>query len=899
MEEIDPKELTGRLFGQHAEYLSFLNTKRGRPVYDLYAAFQPFNESTQCLFPLVPLLREHLKPGDLILDLWCRTGWSGELLASLFPDQQVISLWEGASGLLGYKGFDFWLGTGVRRHNLDIVFHSPNNPLPFATGAFAVVHGLDTFHRYHHVPMISETFRVVATDGILLFPHNHLTNSQPEPYFDRGEDQLHSREYRRYFDRLLNQSDRRAYILSEKTLFDVEGEYRLKDETDTKHYNACLLIAGHDQQNRLFRTPSKEFSDHANAHVIVNPLWNIDLTKGLAVPAPEVMDHGGETLFFRHPMYEARLERHSPIRLDEPDKLIVYWALRLKNVSEIAAALSLDPALVLQRLLRMESKELVQLQNVSQGMAQLQSFYSSQEVPPVGQNASLISLWKGTMALHQDRPFLIWPVDDSIFTYGDVDRIVRMTASYLTAHGVQPGDKVMIDAVSHPEFMFLFWGIVLLGAVAVPVNPEMRPAAYAAVLARTQPRIVFCDPSLRDAGPNEFPRISFAVPEDSSAFRGSFSEQVADAEPRDEFQACDETAPAVVLFTSGSTGDPKGVVLSHGALFRTSRILDQAYGWKSEDCFLGGGSFHTMSGLRNPCIAVLHSGASVVIPGKENSQNPMSTMSLCLKHQVTILNVTPAFLAYWNAASRKSAYFQSHGLRMVLTTGAALHPGHRQAFESLFRVPVFDYYGLTETTGACILETSEIKNVAEKGIGKPRGCLVKIVGDSGDALPVGETGELAIYSENLMLGYLGEDALTRLRIRDGWLFTADLARINQDGCVVLGGRKDRMLVDKNGENFYPEEVEQALCASSDVMDAYVAQWRDEAEMDHIAALVQFRAEGDIPRLLAELRAAMSARIPVLHIPSLLLPVAEMPRGASGKVSVEAARQLFAAALKTS
>ena len=268
VENPDLEDLTAKLFGPPEEYLEFLDRKHEKPVYDLYAAFQPFNESTQSIFPLLPLLKEVVKPGDLILDLWCRTGWTGEFLSSIFPEQQVISVWESSSGLLGLKGFDFWLGSGKRRENLDIIFHSPNHALPFANETFAIVHGLDTLHRYHHVPLISECLSVVSQDGILVFPHNHLTNSEPDPYFDRGEDQFHGKEYKNYFERLLKGSDDQAFVLSEKTLFDAGTRYQLADESDTDHYNACILIASKKYEGQNFTASKKNMSDYREAYIV-------------------------------------------------------------------------------------------------------------------------------------------------------------------------------------------------------------------------------------------------------------------------------------------------------------------------------------------------------------------------------------------------------------------------------------------------------------------------------------------------------------------------------------------------------------------------------------------------------------------------------------------------------
>ena len=669
VENPDLEELTAKLFGPPEEYLEFLDRKHEKPVYDLYAAFQPFNESTQSIFPLLPLLKEVVKPGDLILDLWCRTGWTGEFLSSIFPEQQIISVWESSSGLLGLKGFDFWLGSGKRRENLDIIFHSPNQPLPFANETFGIVHGLDTLHRYHHVPLISECLRVVSQDGILVFPHNHLTNSEPDPYFDRGEDQFHGKEYKNYFERLLKGSDDQAFVLSEKTLFDAGTRYQLTDESDTDHYNACILIAPKKYDGQKLTLLKKNMSEYRGAYIVSNPLYKIDWVKGEAVPAPEAMDFGVETLFFRHPMYHERLQKHTPVQLDELDRLILYWAMRIKSVDEIASILDKDVKEIFSRLLSLESKELIQVQNITQAMAKLQSYYWRQEVPYTDEEATLPALWNRTILLHKEEAFIIWPADDSIFTYSDADLIVRMSAAFLAAQGVKAGDRIVIDAISHPEFLFIFWAGILLGAVVVPVNPDMKDDAYAVILERTKPRLVFTG-----NGKNaESKSVSFGVNENSDSYRGSFSEKVTELEPHQDFPKCLEKQDAVILFTSGSTGKPKGVVLSHGALFRTSQIMDRAYGWRRNDRFLSGGYFHTMSGLRNPAIAVVHSGGSVIVPGNENIQDPLSLMNVCLKYQASILNVPPAFLAYWRIAEKKIQYFQSHKLRMVLSTGSALH----------------------------------------------------------------------------------------------------------------------------------------------------------------------------------------------------------------------------------
>ncbi len=435
--------------------------------------------------------------------------------------------------------------------------------------------------------------------------------------------------------------------------------------------------------------------------------------------------------------------------------------------------------------------------------------------------------------------------------------------------------------------------MLLLGAVAVPLNEELSGETLEEILNRTQPKLVLASPSFKSLLSTKSIRtVVFASGEDSALYGGSFSELLAEYTPIESFPDTSEDQDAVILFTSGSTGIPKGVVLSHGSLFRSARIMDREYGWRSNDVFIGAGALHTMSGLRNPCLAAVHSGVSVVIPGKQEMRNPIALMNLCIEYGVTLLNAGPAFLAFWNRASQKAAYFKSHGIRMVLCTGSALHPVHREAFEKLFECPVYDYYGLTETSGICILINNDLDGIREKGIGRPVGCLLKIVSDTGQSLPAGSIGELAIYSENLMTRYLGDPALTAKRKRDGWFYTGDQAMINASGCVILFGRRDRMLIDKNGENFYPDQIERAINQISGVIESFVTSYTDANMMDHIAALVVLKGDDPLDkkeeesRIRSELLKQMSSH----HVPALFLMINEIPKGSSGKVSPDLVQQ---------
>ncbi len=232
-----------RLFGTRQAFQQYRQQKRERNTLEPYAAFQPFNESTRAVEPLLPHAAGPLREPDFILDTWCRTGWSGEWLAGRFPRQQVISLWEGNSSVLGYRGFRHLLPSERRAPNLDIIFTHPEKPLPFRDSSFGLLHALDSLHRYSLNPFAAECLRVTRLDAALIFAHLHLSNAVPEPFFERGCNQFHGRDYRAWLDRVTAKSGRRGWVFSEAALFNGPAVAALVDTPDTAHYNglACLL----------------------------------------------------------------------------------------------------------------------------------------------------------------------------------------------------------------------------------------------------------------------------------------------------------------------------------------------------------------------------------------------------------------------------------------------------------------------------------------------------------------------------------------------------------------------------------------------------------------------------------------------------------------------------------
>jgi len=211
---------------EEERYRGFLKKKGRRPNYDIYACYQPFNESFKAIFPFLKALRKTIKKGDTILSLWDRTGWQTNLLAGLFPEQHIVATWDG---------------------NKDVLFCDLNKPLPIKNDSIAFSCGYDTFHNFDQSLLLDELFRVVKNDGAILFPHVHLTNSEPDPYFDRGCKQRHGTDYQTSFDHLAKTSSWQGYVFSEPELFKANDMDRSEDimvvtNPDSPDYNATITL---------------------------------------------------------------------------------------------------------------------------------------------------------------------------------------------------------------------------------------------------------------------------------------------------------------------------------------------------------------------------------------------------------------------------------------------------------------------------------------------------------------------------------------------------------------------------------------------------------------------------------------------------------------------------------
>lgn len=465
--------MASRLFGTAADFASYQRDKRQRGVVESYAAFAPFNESTRSIEPVLPRAARALRDGDAILDTWCRTGYSGEWLAGRFPQQRIVSLWEGNSSVLGYRGFRHLLGPGQRSRNLDIVFCHLDKPLPFADDAFGMLHAYDTLHRYGLHPFAGECLRVAREDAGILFAHLHLSNSEPEPYFQRGCRQDHGHDYRAWLDQVTITGKRRGWVFSEAALFDMTESSALVDDPGTGHYNGMVAIL----PDPPLPGPAAPEAP-ALRRFLVNPLFRIHPGRGRAQVDAGLFDGAVGHLLARHPVYAARLPA-GPVDLS--DTALACLLLAVVGVPEAGILAAFSPASPAAAVLAdLAALELLRPAPVSVAAHRLQRFHCNQLPMHAGKVAT--AFWSRIAACPSA---LLTLAEGDALDGNALSRFAQATATSLRESGLVSGDWLSVAVDGHPLLLLAAIAAassgfhVRLCAAATPPHPDSNLLLHA------------------------------------------------------------------------------------------------------------------------------------------------------------------------------------------------------------------------------------------------------------------------------------------------------------------------------------------------------------------------------------------------------------------------------------
>ena len=514
---------------------------------------------------------------------------------------------------------------------------------------------------------------------------------------------------------------------------------------------------------------------------------------------------------------------------------------------------------------------------------------------------NLATLLEDSANTYPDRTAVI--LGDTRLSYAEVDSFANMVANLLVARGIGPGDKVALSCPNLPYFTVVYFGILKAGATVVPLNVLLKAREVGYHLTDSEAKAYFCfegtpELPIGEAGYAGFRDTQgcehfFVITADLAApspIEGVETMAQALAGQPAEFAsvATDEDDTAVILYTSGTTGQPKGAELRHRNMRDNALLGEPLFGADPEKpdtylCVLP--LFHSFGQTVCQNGAFAYGGTVVMLPRFE----PHAALGLMLKEGITFFAGVPTM--YWGLLGALEDGVDvsalADNLRVAVAGGSALPVEVHKEFEKRFGITILEGYGLSETSP--VASFSRYGEPARPGsIGVPvPGVEMKLIGPDwtevegpGEPGEPGGIGEIAIKGHNVMKGYFNRPEATAEVIHDGWFRSGDLARRDEDGWYYIVDRSKDMII-RGGYNVYPREIEEVLLTHPGVSLAAVIGVPDESHGEEIKAVVIRKDGADLTE--AGLMAWSKEQMANYKYPRQVEFVTSLPMTSTGKI----------------
>ena len=506
---------------------------------------------------------------------------------------------------------------------------------------------------------------------------------------------------------------------------------------------------------------------------------------------------------------------------------------------------------------------------------------------------------------HPERVAFKW--EQSALTYAQTNALANQVANGLRKLGIQQGDRVVLSCPNLLYFPIVYYGILKAGAVVVPINIMLKPQEISYHILNSGAKAFFCF-----TGTVDLPMISFAqhaltqsTPEGKLVstvcpFLIEITPQLTDKptfstenyltlgqlihQQAPQFETANTAADdtAVILYTSGTTGQPKGAELTHFNLFINSLSAAEIFDYQTEDVSLIAlPMFHAFAQTVQFNAAVKRGATSILV----SKFLPKTVLQKIHQEKVTIFCGVPTM--YWALTqTAKDPEMQvltqdiAQHLRICCSGGAALPVKDLQEFEQAFGVEILEGYGLSEASPVvCFNRPNFTRKVGSIGFAVPYLSL-KIVDEQGKTVAPNQVGELVVKGPNVMKGYYKNPEETAKTIKNHWLYTGDLATLDEKGYVTIVDRSKDLII-KSGFNVYPREIEEIAVTHPDVLQVAVIGIPTEGQGEEVKAFVVLRPEKNL-----EKRAFLDflkERLAAYKIPKDVEFRTELPMNATGKI----------------
>jgi acyl-CoA synthetase (AMP-forming)/AMP-acid ligase II len=479
-------------------------------------------------------------------------------------------------------------------------------------------------------------------------------------------------------------------------------------------------------------------------------------------------------------------------------------------------------------------------------------------------------------AARPDAPCVLAPEPNAVLTYGGLARVGAELGAYLAHEGIPPGSVVSFMLPNGVAAASIFLGAMYAGYIVSPINLLAQDAQLEYTLAHSGTRLIFAAPEFVGRL-----RALLRRPDNPAPVHPTDPDRLElPQQAPAPLAAVDPQTPAMLMYTSGTTGQPKGVLLSHRNMLYAGRAVVEAQAMTSADRVLSSLPLYHINGQCIATVSPVVSGGSIVMPHRFSVSQ---WWTLVERYRPTWLNMVPTIIAYLlNGPELTPSQAEAcRAVRFSRSASAPLPVEQHRAFERRFGISVIEAMGLTETASIAFANPLDPSRRKYGSAGLPLGVEARVVAADGAVLGAGEQGEIELRGDAVMSGYYRNAELTaHVLSPDGWLATGDLGYRDSEGFYFITGRQKELII-KGGENIAPREIDEALLRHPAVLEAAAVGIPDANYGQDILACVVLKPGACCDE--GELHAHCLAQLGRYKTPRLLRFVAALPKGPSGKV----------------
>jgi long-chain acyl-CoA synthetase len=478
-----------------------------------------------------------------------------------------------------------------------------------------------------------------------------------------------------------------------------------------------------------------------------------------------------------------------------------------------------------------------------------------------------------TASAERDPDHVAIKLDDIELTYAALDGASAHIAGLLAQHGFARGDRVGIMLPNVPHFPVCYYGVLRAGGIVVPMNVLLRRREVAYYLSDSGAKLLFAW--------HGFAEDALAGAEDAGAQcllvePGAFERQVGAATPDTTVADTADDDTAVLLYTSGTTGQPKGAELTHANLTLNAQGSADLFDLGAEGMVLGAlPLFHSFGQTCGMNATVCGGGTLTLLPRFD----PGKALEIIQRDKVNVFQGVPTMYGAMLHHPERDKYDVST-LKLCGSGGSAMPVELLRGFDEAFGCKILEGYGLSESSPVASFNHAD-RERKPGSIGTPiRNVEMRVVDDDGREVPQGEVGEIVIRGYNVMKGYWQRPKATAETIIDGWLHTGDMGRVDEDGYFYVVDRKKELII-RGGYNVYPREVEEVLYEHPAVREAAVVGVPHDEYGEEVGAAVALKDGASATP--EELRDFVKSQVAAYKYPRVVWLVDDLPKGPTGKI----------------